>query len=196
MRANGISTTTAKDITTWRQWLLEHHENTAAVWLIIYKKASGKASITYKEALQEALCFGWIDSKINKRDAESFFQYFSKRNPNSNWSKVNKELIAKLTAANRMQPKGLEMVALAKERGTWDALNEVEAGIIPDDLEAEFQKYEHAKQYFEAFPRSIKRGILEWIFNAKRAPTRLKRIQETARLANENIRANQYQKKK
>lgn len=191
-REDGIITFYAKSKTDWRQWLAENHATEKAVWLIIYKKASGVPTVVYKEALEEALCYGWIDSKINKRDADSYFQYFAKRNPKSNWSRVNKQLVEKLLSEERMEQSGLDMVALAKHTGTWDALNEVENGVIPEDLGNAFAQYSNARQNFETFPRSVKRGILEWILNAKRPATREKRIQETARLAQDNIRANQY----
>jgi len=182
----------AKDQATWRKWLEGHHASQDAVWLIIYKKSSGTPSVYYPEAVDEALCFGWIDSKPNKRDDQSFYQFFSKRNPKSNWSRVNKEKIARLSKANKIALAGLEMIKVAKETGTWDALNDVENLIIPDDLQSALEATPKALDYFSAFPRSAKRGILEWIFNAKRAATREKRIKETAKLAGENIRANQY----
>lgn len=191
-RSDGIPTFYAKDQKAWRQWLTDNHEKAKSVWLIIFKKQSGVASVYYPAAVDEALCFGWIDSKPNKRDEQSFYQYFSKRNPKSNWSKVNKEKIDRLLAEDRMAPAGLVMVAHAKESGTWTALDEVENLIIPSDLAAAFDKYSNARAHFEAFPPSTKRGILEWIFNARRAATRQKRIDETAELAEQNIRANQY----
>ncbi len=187
-REDGILCFHAKTSKEWRDWLTENHKKETAVWIIFYKKKSTTPSIVFKEALDEALCFGWIDSKPNKRDEDSYFQYFSARNPKSNWSRINKGHIERLMAEGRMQEQGLEMVRLAKETGTWDALNDVEDLVIPDDLEAEFKKYPKAKENFETFPRSIKRGILEWIFNAKRPPTREKRIKSTAEKAEENIR--------
>lgn len=188
----GVKTFYAANVQEWRNWLKINHTSENGVWLIIYKKSSNTPSAYYKEAVDEALCFGWIDSKPNKRDEESFFQYFSKRNPKSNWSKVNKEKIQRLRKEGRLAPAGEEMVNIAQKTGTWDALNDVENGVIPKDLMVAFSSYEHAKSNFEAFPPSTKRGILEWIFNAKRPATRQKRIEETAHLANQNIRANQY----
>ena len=182
----------AKDRQAWRKWLEQNHATEKGLWLIIYKKSSDTPSVYYKEAVDEALCFGWVDSKPNKRDEESYFQYFSKRNPKSNWSKVNKEKVARLLEQGLMSEAGLEMIRIAKETGTWTALDDVENLVIPDDLKAELDKYPNAFFHFEQFPRSAKRGILEWIFNAKRAATRSKRIAATASLANQNIRANQY----
>lgn len=195
MEYKGVSAFEAQDSKVWRKWLEEKHLSEKAVWLIIYKKESQKLNITYDEAVDEALCFGWIDSKPNKRDEESFYVYFSIRNPKSNWSRVNKEKVSRLLAEGRMSGKGLEMIETAKANGTWDALNEVENLIQPEDLKLELAKYPNASVNFEAFPRSVKRGILEWILNAKRPETRAKRIAETAKLADTNIRANQYRKR-
>jgi len=193
-RSDGIPTFHASTVADWHNWLAQHHQEEKAVWLIIYHKESPTPSITYPKAVDEALCWGWVDSKPNKRNDESFFQYFAARNPKSNWSKVNKEKIARLLAAGRMQPAGLAMVEGAKAAGTWDALNDVEAGVIPDDLLAAFAKFPGSEENFRAFPRSARRGILEWIFNAKRPATRTNRVEETAALAAENKRANQWPK--
>lgn len=193
---NGIPTFYANSTESWRNWLISNSLKEKGVWLIIYKKGSGQPSTTYPEAVDEALCFGWIDSKPNKRDSKSFYQYFSKRNPKSNWSRVNKLKIEKLLKENKMAPSGLEMVEIAKTSGTWNALDDVENLVIPEDLQKKFNNNKVAFEYYEKFPRSTKRGILEWIFNAKRPVTRQKRIKETVDLAEQNIRANQYNPKK
>ncbi len=191
---DGVKAVVAKDASAWRQWLSLHHTSEKRVWLIIYHKSSPTPSISYDEAVDEALCFGWVDSKPNKRDHESFYQYFSVRNPASNWSRINKEKIRKLQDAGKLAPSGLEMVLHAKETGTWDALNDVENLVIPEEMLALFSQNPTAKTHFENFPKSVKRGILEWIFNARRPATRQKRINETVELATRNIRANQYQR--
>ena len=191
-RPDGVATFHASTRAAWREWLSENHASPKSVWLIIYRKESNTPSVYYNEAVDEALCFGWIDSKPNKRDDESFYQYFSVRNPKSNWSRVNKDKVSRLLDENLMTEAGLAMIKTAKESGTWDALNDVENLVIPADLQVAFKQYPKAEVHFEAFPRSTKRGILEWIFNAKRAATRQKRINETAALAQENKRANQY----
>ncbi len=190
VRKDGVKTFYAKNQKAWRKWLKHNHSSEKSVWLIIYKKKSGTPSVYYPEAVDEALCFGWIDSKPNKRDADSFYQYFSQRNPKSNWSRVNKEKIKRLLAANLMESAGHEMIQMAKETGTWNALDEVEKGVIPKDLQAAFDKNKIAQDYFEKFPRSAKRSILEWLFNAKRTTTREKRIEKIVSLAEKNIRAN------
>lgn len=192
---DGVKIFYAESRAVWRNWLAENSTKEKNIWLLIYHKKSQTPSIYYDEALDEALCFGWIDSKSNKRDEQSFYQFFAKRNPKSNWSKVNKDKVEKLIEANLMTEAGLRMILIAKENGTWTALDEVEALINPPDLQAALDLNETAKSYFEAFPRSVKRGILEWLLNAKQTQTRLKRITEIVSLAEKNQRANQYIKK-
>ena len=178
----------------WRNWLAKNGSKEQSIWLIIYRKESETPSVYYEDAVEEALCFGWIDSKSNKRDAESFYLFMSKRNPKSKWSKLNKHRVEKLMENKAMAPEGIAMVEEAKRSGTWNALDEVEALILPPDLIKALKRNKSAFNNFAAFPPSVKRGILEWISNAKREETRQKRIDETARLAKDNIRANQYQK--
>lgn len=191
----GTKVVAASSTDEWRKWLSQNHLLEVSVWLVIYKMDSGIPSVYYPEAVDEALCFGWIDSKPNKRDAKSYYQFFSKRNPKSNWSLVNKKKVAKLLSAGKMAPAGLEMVKLAKQSGTWDALNKVDTLAIPPDLELALANMQNARLYWDQFPPSTRRGILEWINNAKKPETRAKRILETATLANENIRANQFTRK-
>ncbi len=192
---DGVKTCYAPDRAAWREWLRQHHAAEKSVWLIIFRKSSRTPSVYYNEAVDEALCFGWIDSKANKRDGESSYQFFSRRNPKSNWSAVNKRKIEDLTAQGLMTEAGLRMVELARETGTWNALNDVDDLVIPDDLRAAFSDQPEALRNFEAFPRSARRGILEWILNARQPATRQKRIGETVAKAAQNQRANQYQPK-
>ena len=191
---DGVMTHHADSRQEWRKWLEANHKTEKSVWLIIYKKGSNVPSVYYPEAVDEALCFGWVDSKPNKRDDKSYYQFFSKRSPKSNWSKINKEKVQRLIAEGKMTQSGREMIKIARENGTWDALNEVDALVIPEDLKVKLNSYPNAFTNFEAFPPSTRRGILEWILNAKKEETRSKRIEETARLAEDNIRANQYKK--
>ena len=176
----------------WRKWLEENHKRNEGVWLVSYKKATGKQSFDYEESVEEALCFGWIDSKGNKLDDERTMLWFSPRKAGSKWANPNKERVAKLMKAGLMAPAGLAKVEAAKKDGTWNALDGVEALEIPPDLAKALSKNKTAKEYFEAFPRSVKRAILEWILNAKKSETRAKRIEETVTLAEKNIRANQW----
>ncbi len=187
-----IPTFYAKSQAAWRKWLEKNHLKEKAVWLIIYKKAAEVPSVNYAEAVDEALCFGWIDSKANTKDELSYYQYFAKRNPKSKWSKVNKEKVAQFIKEGKMAPEGLAMIELAKETGTWDALNAVDELIVPDDMLKLFKKNKTAFANWNSFSRSVQRGILEWISNAKRVETRQKRIDETITLAAKNIKANQY----
>ncbi len=186
----------AKDQKAWRNWLANHHDSKTPVWLIIYKKGSGIPSVYYPEAVDEALCFGWVDSKPNSRDDKSYYQFFAPRNPKSNWSKVNKEKVARLLAENRMAEPGLAIIEEAKRNGAWNALDKVEMLVVPDDLRIALKSVPNAEKHFEAFPKSSKRNILEWIYNAKKAETRKKRIIETAKLAGDNIRANHFRQPK
>lgn len=183
---DGVITFYAAHRKQWRQWLEKNHQAEKSVWLIIYKKGSGTPSIYYPEAVDEALCFGWIDSKPNKRDENSYYQFFAKRNLKSNWSKINKAKVEKLMSARLMAPAGMEMVEIAKQSGTWNALDEVENISIPEDLQKVFDNDKPAYENWSKFPRSSRRGILEWILNARRAETRSKRIEETVRMAGKN----------
>jgi len=185
----------ARDGAAWRQWLEQHHDKEDSIWLILYKKDSTTPSIRYPEAVDKALCFGWVDSVPNKRDEDSYYQFFARRHPKSNWSKINKDKVEQLIQSGLMTEAGMKVVEAARA-GAWDALNEVEQLIIPQDLEEALQRVPNAWGHFNAFPRSSKRGILEWILNAKKAETRSKRIRETARLAGQNIRANHYRQSK
>jgi uncharacterized protein YdeI (YjbR/CyaY-like superfamily) len=195
MEYKGIKTFYAESKVAFRNWLIENHITEANLWLIIYKKDSGTPSITYDQAVDEALCFGWIDSTINKRDDESFYQYFAKRKPKSSWSRVNKLKVEKLISEGLMTESGLKLIELAKQTGTWTALDDVENLINPPDLQEALDENSLAKEYFELFPRSVKRAILEWLMNAKQPETRLKRITEIIEKAERNERANQYVKK-
>jgi uncharacterized protein YdeI (YjbR/CyaY-like superfamily) len=118
----------------WRQWLHSNHEREGSVWLIIYKNGSGVESVQYADARDEAICYGWIDSKPNSRDDLSYYLFFSPRNPKTNWSKVNKERVDILTKEGRMAEPGLRTVQHAKRTGTWSALKDVDNLIVPTDM--------------------------------------------------------------
>jgi uncharacterized protein YdeI (YjbR/CyaY-like superfamily) len=164
----------------WRNWLEENHQSKQAVWVVFYRQSSEKPSITWSDAVDEALCFGWIDSKKIKIDHETSHQYFSKRKPKSTWSKVNKVKISQLLEANKMAEAGLQIIEIAKENGSWTLLDEVEALIIPDDLARELEKYPSARINFENHSKTTKKMLLQWIVLAKTATTREKRISEIA----------------
>ena len=179
----------------WREWLSNNYATERNVWLKIYKKTSPTPSVTYDEAVDEALCFGWIDSLAQKGDDQYYTQFFAKRNAKSRWSRVNKDKVEKLTAAGLMTDAGQVMIDLAIRTGTWTALDEVENLVAPPDLQESLDANPVAKEYFTAFPRSVKRGILEWLLTAKTPATRAKRIGSIVTLAERNERANQYRTK-
>ena len=149
-------------------------------------------SVYYDDAVEEAICFGWVDSKPNKRDDESYYLFMAQRKPGSNWSKLNRQRAEKMVAKGRMDQAGMAMVALAKQTGTWEALEDVQNAVVPPDLAEALLANVAANANFDAFPPSSKRIILEWILNAKKPETRQKRIGETVALAAKNIKANHY----
>ena len=177
-----IEQVSAKDRRAWRGWLTKHHRRAASVWLVYFKKKSGAPSITYAEAVEEALCFGWVDSRPNTLAADRYKQLFSPRKPRSPWSAINKERARRLIEEGRMTPAGLAKIAAAKKDGSWSSY----------DLAAELAKSEQARELFAGFPPSSRKIILWWIASAKRPATRAARIAETVRLAARNIRANHW----
>jgi uncharacterized protein YdeI (YjbR/CyaY-like superfamily) len=176
----------------WRAWLEQNHATSSGVWLVTFKKNSGQPALIYGDSVEEALCFGWVDSKPGKLDELRSMLYFAPRKPKSGWAKPNKERIVRLLEDGLMQPAGIAKIEAAKLDGSWTLLDAVEALEVPEDLEKALKGFPNATANFAAFPKSAKRGILEWIVQAKKPETRAKRIAETARLANENIRANQW----
>lgn len=173
----------------WREWLSKNHDKEKNVWIKIYKKDSKIQGISFEEALEESLCFAWVDSSMKGTDEDYYYQYFGQRNPKSNWSKYNKAKVEKLIAVGLMAEAGMEVINFAKGNGYWTALDDVENLINPADFQMALDNNPTAKTYFEAFPRSVKRSILEWLFTAKQEETRKKRIAETVTLAEQNIRA-------
>lgn len=162
----------------WREWLRENHSVQTAVWLIYYKKGSGKPTVSYSDAVDEALCFGWIDSKAKPLDHERFMQFFSRRKPASIWSRVNKAKVESLIDMGRMTDAGMACIDIAKVNGSWSILDDAEALIIPKDLGKAFKGKVAAKKYFVSLSRSDKRNILQWLTLAKKEETRKKRIDE------------------
>ena len=176
----------------WRKWLEDNHLDKQSIWLIYYKKKTNIPTVTYSDAVDEALCFGWIDSKAKSIDEQKSMQFFSKRKIKSVWSKVNKDKVARLTETGLMAQAGLNSVEIAKQNGCWTILDEAEALIIPNDLELEFQKSPNSKDYFLSLSRSDKRNILQWLTMAKRPETRMKRMEEIVELASEKLKPKQF----
>jgi uncharacterized protein YdeI (YjbR/CyaY-like superfamily) len=179
----------------WRDWLESNHASSTGVWLVSWRKHTGKDGPSYGEAVEEALCFGWIDSTGRKLDDDRTMLWFSPRKPGSGWARPNKERIERLTAAGLMTPAGQQVIDAARADGSWSRLDDVENLVVPDDLAEAFDLRPPARQNWDAFPRSVRRSVLTWIVQAKRETTRAARIEETARLAQANERANQWQPK-
>lgn len=185
---NEVKVFYAKTQADWRQWLAENHEREVSVWLVLYKKDASGYNLSHSSAVDEALCYGWIDSLTNKRDEESRYQFFSKRKPKSNWSAINKNKALKLIEDGLMREAGLQCIETAKANGMWDALNDVENIIVPEDLKRELEAHKIALTNWETFPRSSKKAILKWISEAKREETRINRVSETIKSALGNKR--------
>lgn len=176
-----------------RRWLASHHAGSPGAWVVTFKKGTGRPSVDAAAVGEEALCFGWVDSRVARLDEARSMLLITPRRPRSGWSRVNKERINRLTEAGLMAPAGLAAVELAKRTGTWSALDAVERLTVPDDLAARFGRAPAAaRSNFDAFPRSAKRAILEWIQAAKKPETRARRVEETVAQAARNVRANQW----
>lgn len=188
----GIEVVYARNRKEWRAWLIKNHTTQKSVWLIIYHTGIETPSVYYDEAVEEAICFGWIDSIAHKRDSESKYQFFAHRKPRSNWSKANRDRAQKMIQKKSMKPAGMVMIELAKKTGTWTALVNVQKGVIPADLQTLLNKNKTALKNFTAFAPSSKRIILEWIQNAKKPETRKQRIETTVQMAAKNLKANHY----
>jgi uncharacterized protein YdeI (YjbR/CyaY-like superfamily) len=163
----------------WAAWLDEHHATSSGVWLRIAKKASGTASVTYDEALEVALCYGWIDGQKKSYDDASWLQKFTPRRLKSIWSKVNCAKAEKLIARGEMKPAGLAAVNQAKQDGRWDAAYDSQnSASIPDDFQAALDQHEGARAFFATLNSRNRYAILFRIQTAKKAETRAKRIEQ------------------
>ncbi|QOD62193.1 YdeI/OmpD-associated family protein [Polaribacter haliotis] len=173
----------------WRNWLSENHESSDGIYLIFYKVENNEESMRWEEAVKVALCFGWIDSTVKSLGNGKRRQYFCKRNPKSVWSALNKKYIKELSKANLMHKNGLEIIKLGKKNGSWTALDDVEKGIIPDDLQIEFNKNKIAFTNYNNFAPSYRKSYLYWVNQAKRPATREKRIAEIISLCEKNMKS-------
>lgn len=191
MAAEGYKLVHAETRAEWRRWLAANHAGSPGVWLVSWKTVTGKPAVGYAESVEEALCFGWIDSLNRTIDDERTQQLFTPRRPGSRWSRSNKERVERLLADGLIEPAGLAAIEAAKASGAWTALDDVENLVVPDDLAAAFAAHPGAAKHWEAFPPSVRRAILVWILDAKRPETRARRIAETASEAAAGRRANQ-----
>jgi uncharacterized protein YdeI (YjbR/CyaY-like superfamily) len=177
-----------KNQTEWRNWLLENHLSKLNIWLVYYNKKSKIESITWSEAVDVALCFGWIDSKRISINTETSHQFFSKRKPKSTWSKINKKKVEKLMEQGLMSEAGFKSIETAKQNGYWSILDEVEDLIVPEDLETEFSKNPNSKEFFLSLSKSSKKIILYWLVSVKTTETRQRRIAEIIESAEQNLK--------
>ena len=162
----------------WRSWLATHYQQSESIWLVTYKKHTGSRYLPYDAIVEEALCFGWIDSLPRRLDDARTMLLLSPRKPKSVWSKLNKERVAKLTKRKLMMPPGLKKVDRAKADGSWTFLDDVETLIMPEDLTVALAENQVAKETFEGFSDSSKKGILQWLKMAKRQETRQRRLEK------------------
>lgn len=180
----------------WRKWLQKNHLREESIWLIINKKNAPNPNLTWSEAVDEALCFGWIDSVRMPIDENQFKQYFSKRKPKSNWSKINKDKVAALIENGLMQDAGYKSIEIAKENGSWTILDKIEALEIPNDLKVALENQKGAMEFFEGLSKSDKKILLHWVSSAKRDETKQRRILEIVESASNNQLPNQFRRKR
>jgi len=169
--------------TAWRRWLAKNHKDCSGVWLIYDKASTGRQKLPYGDAVEEALCFGWVDSTVRGIDAGRYMQYFAPRKPKSVWSGPNKERVARLIDQKQMRPAGFASIEIAKQNGSWETLDSVEAMVIPEALAAALAEVPVAEANFAGFSPSSRKGYLYWINAGKSAETRAKRIAETVALS-------------
>ncbi len=180
------------NVEEWRAWLTKNHQSKQSVWLIYYKKGAGVPSITWSEAVDQALCFGWIDSTAKAIDEHRFRQFFCKRKPTSVWSKINKEKVQRLIKGGLMAPAGLASIDVAKKNGSWAILDEAEELIVPKDLSAAFRKHKRSKAFFTGLSKSVRKAMLQRIVLARRPETWQKRISEIAERAAKGMKPKQF----
>lgn len=177
MSAEEIESYCPSDQQEWRDWLKQNHSRQGSVWLILYKINSEKFNLSWSDAVDEALCFGWIDSTRRPINEEKFMQFFSQRKPKSNWSRINKEKVEKLIADGKMSEAGINSIEVAKENGSWTFLDDIEDLVIPPDFATELAAHSVANEFYQNLSKSIKKQILYWLASAKREETRRKRLQ-------------------
>jgi uncharacterized protein YdeI (YjbR/CyaY-like superfamily) len=160
----------------WRAWLQKHHAASSGVWLVFAKKSSRLPTVSYDDAVEEALCFGWIDGLMHPVDDTFYKQLFTPRTPKSRWAASNKARVEKMIAAGLMTDAGMKMIDLAKRTGTWNAFDAVEAMTVPDDLKRALKATPAAKKGYDAYTPAVKKQCLYYLNDAKRPETRARRI--------------------
>ncbi|WP_265792430.1 YdeI/OmpD-associated family protein [Pedobacter sp. MC2016-15] len=157
---------------------MKNHLSSANVWLKFYKKKSDKHNFTWSAAVDEALCFGWVDSRRKPLDDEKFIQFFCKRKALSTWSEINKAKVANLIETQQMMPAGLTAINIGKENGSWNFLDDIDALVLPADLKLAFEQQSGTLEYYSNLSKSVKKSILQWLKFSKTDKTRKKRIIE------------------
>ena len=179
----------ADDRATWHAWLEANHATARGAWLVTWRPRTGRAYLDYEAAIEEALCFGWVDSTAGHFDDDRGKLYFAPRKPRSGWAATNKARIERLIADGRMAPAGLAAIERAKANGSWELLDSVERLEVPDDLAVALDRVPPAAANFAAFPPSARKMLLAWVAMARRPETRATRIAEVAQAAARNERA-------
>jgi len=187
-----LPTVWAATAEVWRAWLEEYHTTAEGAWLHMYKKATGEPSITWAEAVEQALCFGWIDGQSKSIDERTFRQYFAPRKPGGTWSRKNKETVERLIAADLMHQRGLDAITVAKANGAWERIDSVEAMEVPEDFAEALAANPAAATYIETLSRSARWQLLYWINAAKRPQTRVDRIVQIIQAGNAGKRPDRF----
>ncbi len=167
----------------WRAWLEANHRSAGGVWLVSWKRRTGRPAVAYEDAVEEALCFGWIDGVFGRLDDDRSMQWFAPRRPKSTWARSNKERAARLEAAGLMAEAGRQAVALAHANGSWASLDAIDALIVPDDLAVALAEKPGAREHFDASSASVRRAGLAWVYQARRPSTRASRVEQIAAIA-------------
>lgn len=188
-KLDGLERVEVTTRTQWRAWLKKHHRRTEGIWLVRWKVATPAKHVSYAEVVDEALCFGWIDSLPRKLDAERTMRYLSPRKPRSVWSKLNKANIVRLEAEGRMTAAGRAKVDAAKADGSWNTLDAAEAVEIPADLARALDRRARSRIFFDSLSPSARKMLLTWIGSARTAETRKERIKATVDEAAQGRRA-------
>jgi uncharacterized protein YdeI (YjbR/CyaY-like superfamily) len=167
----------------WREWLAENHQTSLGVWLVTWKKQAARPTVAYEEAVEEALCFGWIDGVFGRVDEERSKQWFAPRRPRSTWARTNKERVTRLEIAGLMTETGRRAIEIAQANGSWNSLDAIDALVVPDDLAAALTARPGARERFDASSASVRRSALAWVYQAKRPQTRAARVEQVAAIA-------------
>lgn len=171
----------------WRMWLAKNHKKSNSIWLVINKKSAPNPNLLLAEAIEEALCFGWIDSIKKSLDSKKYKLYFSKRKPTSTWSTSNKTTVKILIDNGLMTEAGYKSIDIAKSNGSWSILDDVEALVIPHDMIQAFNERKGSREFYECLSPSVKKSLLQWVILAKRTETRQKRIMDIAENGSKNL---------